>query len=456
MTLFARSETTQYNRSHLFLNFAAIIILFSILLCTQKAPPPPPAPINEQIEALPGITFEEITGDTFFEKTYKITVTQPISHDKPELGTFEQKIFLSHKGFDRPTVMITEGYTAHEFYLSEPARLLLANQVIVEHRFFGESIPQPLDWSHLNVKSSAADHHAIITLLKSIYKDKWVTSGISKGGQTSMYHRYFYPNDVTASIPYVGPLNFSNKEPRITSFLENVGNEKCRAKIHEFQIDILKRKKEIMPEFKKIAKQNKYVFSIGLEKALEYAVLEYPVAFWQWGYLSCEDIPAAGSPAIEMISHLQAADAISFFTDDAFETFQAFFYQALTEIGFYTYDISGFKGLITAINEPDFSMSAPKGTPLVYSNKTMLKVNDFLQQKASNTIYIYGEYDPWTASAVEVPEGKTNSFKMVYPSGSHRTRIYTFNNQDQKRMVDSLSIWLDDTVFVKNWELMNN
>ena len=39
--------------------------------------------------------------------------------------------------------------------------LLDANQIMVEHRYFGKSVPDSLDWNYLNIKQSAADHHRI-------------------------------------------------------------------------------------------------------------------------------------------------------------------------------------------------------------------------------------------------------------------------------------------------------
>ena len=38
--------------------------------------------------------------------------------DSPEAGNFKQRVILSHVGFDRPTVLVTEGYAAH--YATHP------------------------------------------------------------------------------------------------------------------------------------------------------------------------------------------------------------------------------------------------------------------------------------------------------------------------------------------------
>ena len=79
--------------------------------------------------------------------------------------------------------------------------------------------------------NAAADHHRIVEVLKLIYPGKWIGTGISKGGQTAMFHRYFYPEDVDISVPYVAPLNFSTEDQRFIHFLTLWVREDCRARI---------------------------------------------------------------------------------------------------------------------------------------------------------------------------------------------------------------------------------
>ena len=131
-------------------------------------------------------------------------VNQQLDWDDASEGAFGQRVIIKHRGFDRPTVMVTEGYGAayalNPNYQEELSTLLEANLVFVEHRYFLESTPQPCDWSHLTVKNSAGDYHHIRNLLREVYPGKWFTTGISKGGQTTMFYRSFYPNDVDGSV----------------------------------------------------------------------------------------------------------------------------------------------------------------------------------------------------------------------------------------------------------------
>ena len=127
----------------------------------------------------------------------------------PEAGNFKQRVILSHVGFDRPTVLVTEGYAAHYAthprYQEELSKLFNANLVFVEYRYFGESMPKPCNWDYLTVENSLYDLHHVTTTLKQLYDEKWIATGISKGGQTTMFYRTYFPDDVDISVPYVAP-----------------------------------------------------------------------------------------------------------------------------------------------------------------------------------------------------------------------------------------------------------
>src|SRR5687768_3188655 len=84
--------------------------------------------------------------------------------------------------------------------LSEPTRLIDGNQISVEQRYFTPSRPSPTNWERqLTIWQAATDHHRIVRALKAIYAQQWVSTGASKGGMTSVYHRRFYPDDVAGT-----------------------------------------------------------------------------------------------------------------------------------------------------------------------------------------------------------------------------------------------------------------
>ncbi|MEJ2544709.1 MAG: S28 family serine protease [Calditrichaceae bacterium] len=410
-----------------------LLLLIVILTCTNAQDNNLPSELLEKLQANPDIQIKETKVDLMF--------TQPIDHNHPEKGTFQQLVHLLHKDFSKPVVLWIEGYASRSNIEQEITDLLDANQIMVEHRYFGESIPDSMDWKYLTIKQAADDHHRIVEAFKSIYHGKWVNSGISKGGQTTMYHRRFYPDDVDASVCYVAPLNFSDKEPRVYTFLNNVGDKECRDKILNFQKTVLKKKAELLPSFKDYVREKEYTYKIGLDSAYEYCVLEYPFSFWQWHNLDCEDIPSVTASNDSIFDHLMKGSDAYFFSDKANDYFRSFFYQALTQTGFYGYDTQPFKGLLTKVTNPDFTMALPEGVEVSYDPKPMQDIKNWIDEHGNNMIYIYGEIDPWSASAVEL-SGKTNALKMVKKGGDHRTRIKSFPEDQKEKILNTLEEWL--------------
>jgi hypothetical protein len=417
------------------INQITLVVLFLILVISgcQKSP----ISLSERLKTLPNAEVIPIKPDTLFETAYEIHITQPLDHRSPEGKSFKQRIYISHVDSTKPVIFVTEGYNANYNYVTELSRLLHCNQIIVEHRYFGESIPDSIDWQYLTIEQAANDHHRIIKLFTDVYKGKWISTGISKGGQTTMYHRYFFPKDVDVSIPYVAPLNFSAEDPRIYEFLQTVGTSECRDNIHDFQELILKRKDIFFPLFLERSKNMGYTYKIGEEQAFEYSVLEYSFAFWQYGRWDCSDIPDSTWVDEEIFKHFYRVSDFEYFSDLGIKKFEPFFYQAMTEIGFYGYDFSEFNGLLTAVKNPVFTFSAPNNVELVYNEQIMLDVNDYIQNKGNNFIFIYGETDTWSATAVELT-GKTNSLKIVKKGGSHATRIRNLSNEKKEILLSTL------------------
>ena len=146
-----------------------------------------------------------------------------MDHTRPESGSFKQKVLLGHRAAEAPVIAELEGYAIGAVRENELAGLLKGNQLTIEHRFFDSSVPEDgIPWEYLTIKQAAADHHAVIQAIKQhLYpSSKWVSTGISKGGQTTVFHRYFYPDDVDVSVPYVAPLNLEYVDPRLDKIPE--------------------------------------------------------------------------------------------------------------------------------------------------------------------------------------------------------------------------------------------
>ncbi|MCK4751404.1 MAG: aminopeptidase, partial [Bacteroidales bacterium] len=211
-----------------------------------------------------GITeIRVLQSESSFDRILEVMIEQPLDHRHPEGEKFSQRIYISHIDPGRPVVLVTAGYDAKYYYTSEIAAALECNQIMVEHRYFGRSTPDSLYWSYLDTWQAASDHHRIVTLFKELYPEKWISTGISKGGQTVMYHSYYYPEDVDVRVPYVAPLNYAVEDDRIYSFLDQVGSVRDRRKVERFQKMALKYQERYLPAFREFSEQKGYTYEMA-------------------------------------------------------------------------------------------------------------------------------------------------------------------------------------------------
>ncbi len=401
--------------------------------------------IEERLDTIQADTLFRIEADTMFSEAWEIRLWQPVDHRNPDGPRFSQQVFLYFAGKDRPVIVETEGYGAREGR-NELASLMKANLIRIEHRYFEESRPDSAEWEYLTTWQAATDHHRIIELFKPVFSGKWATTGISKGGQTVMFHRYYYPEDVNVSVPYVAPLNFGPEDERMVPFFESVGTAECRDRVFRFQKLALEKFDQLFPIFLKYAGERGWTFNRvgGPETAYEMTVLEYEFAFWQWGSVPCDSIPLDGDDE-KLFRHLADVGDPRYFADQGLEYFEPFFYQAMTEIGYYGYNFDRFAGLLKHARnseQPEFQFSAPQGPDYVYDYGFGRKVAEYIREDAENFIFLYGEFDPWSATAAD-PGDNDKCLKVVKEGGSHRIRIMNLSDDRREEVLDRLEEWLD-------------
>ena len=391
------------------------------------------------------ITVDSLPSDYSSEK-YVVTIRQPLDHKHPEKGSFTQRVVISHEGFDRPTVLVTEGYggdyALNPRYRDELAGLFQTNTVFVEHRYFSGSVPDTVDWQYLTAQNSASDLHLITTLFKQIYPQKWISTGISKGGQTALIYRAFFPNDVDITVPYVAPVSRSAEDGRHEPFLNVVGDKKTRQAILSFQREVLKRRGEIIPLLEKFCMEKQLSFRISMNEVLDYCVLEYSFAFWQWG-TPASQIPANSATTEVLFKHLTEISGPDYFATG--QPTQAFFIQAARELGYYGYDIEPFKDLLFIRTSKDYlqRIMLPEGITIQFQPELYKKLTNFIATSDPRLIFVYGEYDPWTSVGITKLDGKKNMFVAIQPKGSHRARINTLPDSLRDKVIKTINLWLE-------------
>ena len=428
---------------HMHIRYAALLLF---VLLSASASSLAQTVLEQKISAISAIKEIRPLETSDFSEKYVTYFTQPLDHRHPEKGSFRQRVIVSHVGFDRPTVIVTEGYGAayalRSQYREELSKLLNANMIFVEYRYFLESTPEPKDWQYLTAENSADDLHAITTAFKNIYPGKWIATGISKGGQTTLLYRTFYPDDVDISVPYVAPLCYGVEDGRHEPFLHKVSTPENRKIIEDFQLEALKRKATLLPRFEKYCTEKNYSFRAPIEEIYDYSVLEYSFALWQWG-TPISSIPATTASDDEIFSHLLAISEPGYFTADSPNA--SFFVQAARELGYYGYDVQPFKQYLSIQSSEGYlhRLMLPEELKDMPFDKTLSKkITKFLKKQDPKMIFIYGQNDPWTAAGVTWLKNKKNIHVFIQPNGSHLARINTLPEAEKAKVMELINEWL--------------
>jgi hypothetical protein len=394
------------------------------------------------------IDIDTLDNCEFYKEKYLVLFEQALDHKNPEAGSFKQRVIISHYNFNQPVTYVCEGYEAgyalRKGYVDELSSIFNTNQVVVEHRYFGESRPDSIDWQYLTTYNAATDHHKIFEALKPVYNNKWISTGISKGGQTTMIYNMYYPYDMCASVPIVGPVARAVEDGRHEIFLEEVGNNKDRKRVKNFQKELLKRKESILPLFEDLVTTGGYTYRLPIEEIYEYFVLEFSFAFWQWG-VSAEKLPTKKDSDDKHLRFLVALSTPDYFAIESSESMLPFFYQAARELGYYGYDTEALQKYLSIESAEGYfhRIFLPKDMKVEFEPETYEKLQNYINTVAYNTILIYGGYDPWSAAAPDV-SNNPKVFKVIHPYGSHTTRIKNLPRDKHEFVIRQLNEWLNN------------
>lgn len=422
--------------------FLFITLGISIVSCrTVKLDPVELLTFQQRLEEVfPDAEITKMEVEDHFTKAFQLVLNQPLDHKNPETGTFKQYVYLSHVNDQLPVVLVTEGYNAiPKTY--ELSKILKGNQVQVEYRFYGKSRPDSIPWQYLTNDQAVEDYHQIVTKLKRVYSGKWVSTGISKGGETVLIYKSKYPWDVRIAVPYVAPLINGQEDPKTEEHIKTIGTDACRAKIEKFQRLVLENRAGVLKEITNYASLEGMTFNeVSIEEALEYAVLEFPFSFWQWGG-DCDEIPNEQASEKELFDYINKIVGIGFYNDKTYEDLLPSYYQHMTELGYYGFDTAPVKDLLKVVHEPTNLRFSPKNVDLTYNPAYIMEVREFAENKGKQILYIYGEYDTWGACA-PILKPHVDALKMVLEKGSHKTRIKDFNQEDQQLIYKTLQKWI--------------
>ena len=160
----------------------------------------------------------------------------------------------------------------------------------------------------------------------------------------------FFPDDVDFSVPYVGPLCKGVEDGRHEPFLRKVGTKAERKKIQDFQLEVLKRKSDMLPLLESYCKNKNLTFRIPMPEVLDYCVLEYSFVSLAVGNFGKYD-PFQVCHDQALFDHLMEISGPYYFAEN--QPNISFFVQAARELGYYGYDVKPFKKYLTIDSATD-------------------------------------------------------------------------------------------------------
>jgi hypothetical protein len=379
---------------------------------------------------------------------YILHFAQPIDHAHPEAGTFDQRISLLHydERAPRPMVVYTNGYAdTWGFAPSEPAMFLLANQISIEHRFFGESRPATIDWQYLTIDQMVADEHAIIAALRPIYGGAFVSAGASKGGITAIAHRAAYPDDVAGTVLYSAPLSRGDDSGADRGYLGNldaIGEPACRDALHAVTLELLRRRAELADL---VALRPDRYSRVEPSAAIEAAITSLDWSFWQTrGIGDCGMVPAAPGQltTTQLVSFLERYQAINQLADARLAELEPYYFQAYSQLG-YPEGVERYitDGATLLHDDDDFLGTLPRGIPVpVYDAAPMAAIDRWVQDHGDRLLFLYGAWDPWAARRFALG-GATRSALLEGPRAGHAVWITSLAAADRDRALGMLEDW---------------
>jgi hypothetical protein len=390
-----------------------------------------------------GVAVQEQPTKTVGYHYYVLRFTQPVDHAHPEGATFQQEVSLLHRdtGPAAPMIVATTGYSD---YLrdgrAELTALLAANQVSIEHRYFGASRPSPADWSKLTIEQAAADEHAIIEILRQVYGGAFVTTGASKGGMTAVYHRRFYPDDVEGTVPYVAPISFGAPDERYPAFVATLGPAACHAQVQAVATEMLAHRRAAF-EAKASALAGMTFTRVAVGPAVEEAVASLEWQFWQYvGVGGCAGVPAVDADDQTLFAFLQQASPINADDDNAF--FEAYVYQAYAQLGFPDGG-AAYLDPYLRYRDADYAGELPTPKP-AYSSAAMQDIDAWVKTQGDGLLFVYGGWDPWTGGKFTLG-GARDSALFVVDQGTHGSKIAGLAEADRTAAFAKLVAWTGAT-----------
>ena len=221
--------------------FFAIAILIAMQGVAQNDPAPQWLKDLQNLNQgfIDSISYYSTDPDAPNTTTYILYFHQPMKHAVPDGPSFPMRALITVDNQMDPTTAVNHvyctGYELSQSFVENPdltfkngtntcaeeiANRYKANFISIEHRYFAFSAP-PQCWTYLDdlrAEEAAEDFHKLVVALKKVLKGKWVMSGVSKGGITTLLQHTFHPEDMDIYVPYSAPFFDTDRDTTMQTY----------------------------------------------------------------------------------------------------------------------------------------------------------------------------------------------------------------------------------------------
>lgn len=412
----------------------AVVLVFGFAAftsCNKDNPPKEDPTYSTLKEALNDISlFSNIkenpdTGSEFdYKEQYSMFFTQDLDHSDEGGDTFRQKVCILFRGFDRPTIMVTEGYNFWGFRDAGDLGINLnANMVHVEHRNYGESYNEDFGrWEYQTIAQASADLHAVYQALKPIFKGKWMSAGTSKSAETSIAYAYFYPQDMDLAASFCGPFVQGLDDQRFGEYFFNeVGTAEERDLMKTGIRHALENGEEGLYSY---VSQQVEDDGLRVPGYSEYVFNVFDTYFQVFQYYTQITGRKQYLEAMAADNEILATEVYTVLEDNRDEACRSYFVECAKEMGWQDNGYKYFQDLLegTSFNKADVlpQVLEEEDRPVVktYDGRVYEDiVNRFFFTSTCPLLLVYSHDDPWSAGK---PETVGSNVKVVMnPIGSH-------------------------------------
>ena len=173
--------------------------------------------------------------------------------------------------------------------------------------------------------------------------------------------------------------------------------------------------------------------------------MEYSFSFWQNGR-SCDEIPSDSASMEEVVSYFLSVNSLYYYSDQwlGSNSGKSFNYQVATELGYYGYETKKFKHLLLELptdKNPMCIFLSPE-IPQEFNGTLLKDLSIWLENHGDKFIHLYGDLDPWAATAV--PESDKVDSEWFMMKGKHHSsaKISEMTAEERERVILTLEKWL--------------